>query len=83
MAVVVLLVGGLAGDAHGEIGHDRGAEIDQRMRGLRQDRERAGENADHALGQRQPAGRERSSQRDPFLLVLHWSWIAIRSRRAP
>ena len=56
VAVVVLLVGRLAGDAHGEIGHHRGAEIDQRMRGLRQDRERAGE-------QRRPRPWPRSARR--------------------
>ena len=69
----MLLVGGLAGDAHGEIGHHGGAEIDQRMRGLRQDRERAGERADHALGHRQAAGGGDRGERDPFLLVLHRS----------
>ena len=67
VAVMVLLVGGLAGDAHGEIGHHRGAEIDERMRGFGQDGERAGENADHALCQRQAAGRGDRGQRDPFL----------------
>ena len=36
--VVMLFVGRLAGDAHGDIGHHRGAEIDQRMAGFRQDR---------------------------------------------
>ena len=55
VAVVVLLVGRLAGDAHREIGHHGRDEVDQRMRGLGQDRERAGHHADHALGERQPA----------------------------
>ena len=53
VAVVVFLVGRLAGNAHRDIGHHRGAEIDQRMAGLRQDRQRAGGNADQALGDRQ------------------------------
>ena len=42
VAVLMLGVGGLAGNAHGEIGQHRGREIDQRMAGFRQDRERAG-----------------------------------------
>ena len=71
VAVVMLLVGGLAGDAHGEIGHHRGAEIDQRMRGLGQDRKRAGEHADHALGHGQAARCSDRAERDPFFLVLH------------
>ncbi len=55
MAVVMLLIGRLAGDAHGKVGHHRGAKIDQRMRRLRQDGERPGQHADHALRQRQTA----------------------------
>ncbi len=53
VTVMVFLVGRLAGNAHGDIGHHRGAEIDQRMAGFRQDRQRAGGKADHALGDRQ------------------------------
>ena len=60
VAVMVFLVGRLAGNAHGGIGHHRGAEIDQRMAGFRQNRERAGGKADHALGDRQHGrGRDR------------------------
>ena len=42
VAVVMLLVGRLAGHAHREIGHDGGGEIEQRMRRLGEHRERAG-----------------------------------------
>jgi hypothetical protein len=56
MTVVMLLVGGLAGDAHREIGHHRRAEIDQRVRSFRQYGQRAGEHTDHALRQGQSAG---------------------------
>ena len=80
VAVVMLLVGGLAGDAHRKIGHHRGAEIDQRMRGLGQNGERAGECADHAFRQRQTAGRGDRGERDPFFLVLHRSLGALEWR---
>ncbi len=49
VAVVVLLVGRLAGHAHREIGHDRRDEIEQRMRGLREHRERPGGEPDQRL----------------------------------
>ena len=71
VAVVMLLVGRLARDAHGGIGHGRRAQIDQRMTGLRQDRQRAGGDADDRLGDGQPGrGRDRG-QRDLFFFVLH------------
>ena len=70
VAVVVLLVGGLAGDAHGEIGHHGGGEVEQRMRRLRQHRERAGGQPDHALGDRQPGGGKNRGERDALLGVL-------------
>ena len=56
MSVLMLRVGRLAGDAHGGIGHDRRAEIDQRVAGFRQNRQRAGKKADQALGDRQCGG---------------------------
>ena len=71
MSVVVFVVGGLTGDADREVRHHRGGEIDQRMRGLRQDRERAGHHADHALGKRQPAGGRDRSEGNLFLVLLH------------
>ena len=79
VAVVMLLVGRPAGDAHGEIGHDGRAEIDQRMRRLGQNGERAGEHADHALGDRQAAGGQDRSERDSFFLVLHRCLKALNS----
>jgi hypothetical protein len=69
VTVVMLLVRGLAGDAHGEIGHHRGDEVDQRMRRFGQHRQRARGESDHALGERQPAGRGNRPERDPFLVV--------------
>ena len=47
MPIVVFFVRRLAGNAHGDIGHHRGAEIDQRMPGFRQDGQRAGGKAHH------------------------------------
>jgi hypothetical protein len=41
VTIVMFLVGWLAGNAHGAVGHHRRREIDQRMRGLGQDRERS------------------------------------------
>jgi hypothetical protein len=70
VAVMMLLVGRLAGDADREIGHQRRTEIDQRMGCFRQDRERASEQADNALRQRQSAGRKNGSERNPLLVVL-------------
>ena len=42
VTVVMFLVGRLAGNAHREIGHHGGDEIEQRVCRFRQDRERAG-----------------------------------------
>ena len=42
VAVLVVGVGRLAGNAHGEIGQHRRREVEQGMAGLRQDRQRAG-----------------------------------------
>ena len=70
MAVLVLGVGRLAGNAHGEIGQQRRRKIDQRMAGFRQDGERAGEKADDGLRRRQPSRRGDRSERG-FFLVVH------------
>ncbi len=70
VAVVVLLVGRLAGHAHREIGHDGRGEIEQRMRGFREHRQRAGGEPDHAFGDRQSAGREDRGEGDALLDVL-------------
>src|SRR6266851_3175180 len=69
VAVMVLLVGRLVGDSHREIGHQRGGEIDQRMRRLRQDRERAGREADDPLADRQRRRRRDRTERYPFLFA--------------
>ena len=69
--VMMLFVGRFAGNPHGDIGHHGGGEIDQRMRGFRQDRERAGHHADHALGERQSAGGRDRREGDFFLVLLH------------
>ena len=76
VAVMVLVVGRLAGNAHRAIGHHRGAEVDQRMAGLRQDRQRAGGKADHALGDGQRGGRRDRGECDLFFFVLHAAPLA-------
>ncbi len=52
LAVTVLMlgIGRLAGDTHGRIGEHGRSEVEERVAGLRQDRERAGHDADHGLG---------------------------------
>ncbi len=42
MAVVMLFVSRLSGNPYRDVGHDRGAEVDQRMTRFRQDCQRAG-----------------------------------------
>ena len=76
VAVVVLLVGGLAGNAHREIGHHGRDKVEQRMRGFRQDRERAGGEADRGFGERQAARCDDRGQRDALLDVLHGGLVA-------
>ena len=71
VAVLVFFVGRLSGNTHGGIGHHRGAEIDQRMAGLRQNRQRAGGNADQTLGDRQDGGCRDRGECDLFFFVLH------------
>jgi hypothetical protein len=68
---MVFLVRGLAGNPHREIGHHGGGEIDERMRRLGENCERAGQQADHALGERQPARRRNRGECDLLLDVLH------------
>ena len=62
VAVLMLGVGRLAGKPHREIGQHRRGKIDQRMAGLGQDRERAGQKPDHGLRRRQARPRRRSSR---------------------
>jgi hypothetical protein len=69
--VMVLPVGRLARQAHREIGHHGRGKIEQRMRGLRQNRQRAGRDADDPLGDRQAAGGRDRGERNPFFGVLH------------
>ena len=71
VAVMVLLVGGLAGHAHREIGHHRCGEVDQRMRRLRQNGERAGGDADGGFCHREARRRGDRGKRDLLLDVLH------------
>ena len=71
LAVAVLMfgVGRLAGNAHGEIGQHRRREVDQRMAGLGQDGERAGEQADDGLCHGQPRRGGNRAERGLFLVV--------------
>ena len=69
VAVLVFLVGRLAGEPHREIGQDRRREVDQRMAGLGQDRQRAGQESDGSLRRRKPCRGGDRSERDPFLDV--------------
>ncbi len=71
VAVLVVLVRRLVGPAHGEIGHHRRGEVDQRMGRLGQDRQRAGQNPDHRLAERQGAGGGNRAECDTFLQVRH------------
>ena len=71
VSVVMFFVGRFAGNANGDVGHDRGAEIDQRMAGFRQDGQRAGGKAHHTLRDGQ-AGRGRDRGKgDLFFFALH------------
>ena len=49
VAVMMLLVGRLAGDAHREPGHHGRGEVERRVRGFREQRERAGDKPTTAL----------------------------------
>jgi len=69
VTVLVLLVGRLAGEPHREIGQHRRREVDQRMAGLRQYRQRAGQQANDSLRRRKPRRGGDRSERDPFLDV--------------
>ena len=69
MAVLVLGVGRLAGDAHRRKGEHGRREVEQRMTGLRQDRERAGQHADNRLAGGQCRRCGDRCQRGFFLFV--------------
>ena len=69
VAVLMLGVGRLAGNAHGKIGEQRRREVDQGMAGFGQDRKRAGEEPNDALRRRQPGRGGDRSERDLFLGV--------------
>jgi hypothetical protein len=69
VAVLMLGVGRLAGDAHCRIGQHRRSKVQERVTGFGQDRQRAGENADHCLGDGQRRGGGNRSQRGFFLIV--------------
>ena len=71
VAVVVLRVSRLARDAHRKVRHHGGHEIKERVRRLREDRERAGGKSDRAFGQRQTRRGRDGSERRLFLHVLH------------
>ena len=62
VAVLMVLVRRLVGPAHGEVGHHRRGEVDQRMGRLGEDRQRAGRDPDHGLAERQARRRRRSSR---------------------
>jgi hypothetical protein len=70
---VMLGVGGFARRTHREIGDDGGEQVDQRMPGLRQHRERARCQADGAFRERHP-GRDRDGgERHTLFDGLHES----------
>ena len=81
MAVVMLVVGGFARHADCGIGHHGGAEIDQRMAGFRQDRERAGRNADRGLGDRHCRRSGNRGEGNSFFFALHWRVGVTQTRR--
>ena len=68
VAVVMLLVGRLSGDAHRVPGHHGRDEVERRVRGLGDQRERAGQRADERLGDRQAARGCDRRECDPFLV---------------
>jgi hypothetical protein len=60
MPVVVPFIGGLSADANREIGHDRGANIEQRMQGVGQQPEASSHERSHELSSSEPhAGQDR------------------------
>ena len=81
VAVVMFLVGWLSGDAHGDIGHDRGAEVDQRMSGFRQDRQRARGKADQALATVKSGRSGNRGEGDLFFFGLHGAPVYPRPRQ--
>ena len=79
--VLVLAVGRLAGDAHREISDHGGGEIEQRMRGFRENGERAGQQPDHGFGQCESGGGRDRAERHAFLVVRHRGLPRDRYRR--
>jgi hypothetical protein len=69
VAVLMFGIGGFAGNAHREIGQDRGGEVEQRVPGFGQNGKRAGEQTDNALCRRQSRRRGDRAQRGPFLFI--------------
>src|SRR5689334_3396356 len=69
--VVMLGIRRFAGNSYGHIGHDRSTEINERMTGFRQKRERARGKPDDSLGDRQPCGGEDRGQCNLLFFVLH------------
>jgi len=69
VAVLMLGVGRLAGNAYGEIGEYGRRQVNERVAGLRQNRQRAGEQPDHRLGCGQPRRGGDRPERSFFLLV--------------
>jgi hypothetical protein len=81
VAELMLAVGGLAGDAHREIGEHGGGEIEQGMRGFRENRQRAGQEPDHGLGRGEPGGSRDRAECHAFLVVRHRGLPRDRYRR--
>ncbi len=71
VAVLMVLIRRLVGPAHGEVGHHRGGEVDQRMGRLGEDRQRAGQHPDHGLAEGQGAGGGDRAECDTFLQARH------------
>ena len=69
MAVLVLGIGRLAGDAHGKIGQNGRGEVDERMARFRKDSERPGEEPNDCLGDGEAGRGGNRTRRDPFLLI--------------
>ena len=74
VAILVLGVGRLAGDAHRGIREHRRGEVEKRVSRFRQDRQRAGHDADDRLGRGQRRGGGYRSQRG-FFLVVHAVYV--------
>ena len=78
MAIVVLGVGRLAGDAHRGIREHCRGEVEKRVTRFRQDRQRAGHDADDRLRRGQRRGGGYRSKRG-FFLVVHAICVLMRA----